>query len=92
MNMEIIKKFSYTCSGNVNPIAAFIGGFVAQEVQKSVTGKFSPLDNFMYFDAFECLPDTLPNEKDCQPTNTRYDGKNLLTIRSNCNIWTRVSK
>jgi ubiquitin-activating enzyme E1 len=75
MNTEPIKLFSYTCSGNLNPLVTFLGGFAAQEVQKSITGKFSPLDNFMYFESFECLPTELPEERDCQPVNSRYDGQ-----------------
>jgi ubiquitin-activating enzyme E1 len=75
MNTEAIKLFSFTCQGNLSPMSAFLGGFVGQEVQKACSGKFSPLDNFLYFDAFECLPETLPEEDDCQPVNSRYDGQ-----------------
>lgn len=67
MNENLMRKFSYTCQGNLSPIAAFIGGVAAQEVQKAVSGKFTPLNNFLYFEAFECLPDSLPTENETQP-------------------------
>eukprot|EP01080_Neovahlkampfia_damariscottae_P011921 gene11921-5326_t len=75
MNTDAIKLFSFTCQGNLSPMAAFLGGFVGQEVQKACSGKFGPLENFLYFDAFECLADVLPEEDDCKPINSRYDGQ-----------------
>jgi hypothetical protein len=43
-------------SGEISPIAAFIGGVAAQEVLKAITNKFMPIKQFLYFDAVECLP------------------------------------
>ncbi|KAG8325121.1 E1 ubiquitin-activating protein [Homalodisca vitripennis] len=76
LNIELIELFSMTCSGNVCPMNATIGGIVAQEVMKACSGKFSPIYQWLYFDAIECLPDTksIP-EEDCQPSNSRYDGQ-----------------
>lgn len=37
-----------------------------------------PLDQWLYFDALECLPEDetlLPSPEDCQPRNCRYDGQ-----------------
>ena len=69
--LEKVVKFSRCV---VSPMAAFIGGFVAQEVVK-FTGKFFPLHQWFYFDAFEIL---LHNDEEmdaqefsCQ--NCRYD-------------------
>lgn len=46
-----------TAKGVFNPLCAFIGGFAAQEVVKAITNKFSPLNQLLYFDALELLPD-----------------------------------
>ena len=75
---KVVRMLSYTCRGNLNPMAAFLGGVAAQEVQKACSGKFSPLNQFLHFDALECLPEdeaNHPTEEDCQPAGTRYDGQ-----------------
>ncbi|KAG2386072.1 hypothetical protein C9374_003221 [Naegleria lovaniensis] len=78
LNEKIVKVLAFTCRGNLNPMAAFLGGIVAQEVQKACSGKFSPLNQYLHFDSLECLPEdeTLyPTEDECQPMGTRYDGQ-----------------
>eukprot|EP00761_Pharyngomonas_kirbyi_P007417 gb/GECH01007427.1/.p1 GENE.gb/GECH01007427.1/~~gb/GECH01007427.1/.p1 ORF type:complete len:1022 (+),score=286.96 gb/GECH01007427.1/:1-3066(+) len=72
---DIVKKFSYTCSGNINPMATFLGGMVAQEVQKACSSKFTPIKQWLFIDGLECLPKDLPSEEDTQPKNSRYDGQ-----------------
>jgi ubiquitin-activating enzyme E1 len=92
---RIVRLLSYTARGNISPMAAFLGGLAAQEVQKATSGKFTPLNQWMHFDAVECLPSddsALPSEADVQPENTRYDGqvavfgkeyqKKLLNLRT----------
>ncbi|CAH1403946.1 unnamed protein product [Nezara viridula] len=75
LNEKLMEQFAKTCSGNMNPIDAFIGGVVAQEVMKACSGKFHPIFQWLYFDSIELLPneDLAPN--DCAPTNSRYDGQ-----------------
>lgn len=47
------------------PMAAIFGGIVGQEVVKAATGKFHPIHQGFYFDAFECLPNKeLPLESE----------------------------
>lgn len=41
--------------GDLNPMACFIGGMAAQEVLKVCSGKFTPLHQWMYYDAREVL-------------------------------------
>eukprot|EP00668_Euglena_longa_P015862 GGOE01020036.1.p1 GENE.GGOE01020036.1~~GGOE01020036.1.p1 ORF type:complete len:1011 (-),score=303.01 GGOE01020036.1:145-3156(-) len=72
---EVILRLAQTAAGNLNPMAAFFGGFAAQEVLKACSGKFSPLMQFLYFDALEALPDPLPTAEDCKPLGSRYDGQ-----------------
>jgi ubiquitin-activating enzyme E1 len=38
---------------------SFIGGVVAQEVLKACSGKFTPIHQWLYFDAVEALPTDL---------------------------------
>lgn len=52
---KIYKQFCYTCSGDLCPINAILGGILAQEIMKACSGKFTPIKQFLYFDAFECL-------------------------------------
>jgi ubiquitin-activating enzyme E1 len=72
---DVVEAFARTCSGIISPMAAAIGGIVAQEVLKAVSGKFMPIKQFLYFDAMEALPSPLPIEADCVPTGSRYDGQ-----------------
>jgi ubiquitin-activating enzyme E1 len=71
----VAEAFSRTCAGVISPMAAAIGGVVAQEVLKAASGKFTPINQFLYFDAMEALPTPLPSEADCAPTGSRYDGQ-----------------
>jgi ubiquitin-activating enzyme E1 len=56
-------------------MAAFIGGFTAQEVLKACSGKFTPLHQWLYFDAIECLPSSPLPKEEFNLTGTRYDGQ-----------------
>ena len=66
---------AYEAVGDLSPLNAVIGGFVAQEVLKACSAKFHPMVQHMYFDSLESLPDQMPTEADCQPLGTRYDGQ-----------------
>ncbi|KAJ7591324.1 ubiquitin activating enzyme [Mycena floridula] len=72
---KIVTELSYQAAGDLSPLAALIGGFVAQEVLKACTAKFHPLVQHLYFDSLESLPSVLPAEQDCQPIGSRYDGQ-----------------
>ncbi|CAG2112211.1 unnamed protein product, partial [Medioppia subpectinata] len=75
---KLMRLFSYLSRGNVVPMNAVIGGIAAQELIKACSGKFSPLYQWLYFDALECLPldpkDYL-TEATSQPINSRYDSQ-----------------
>lgn len=43
-------------------MAAFFGGFIAQEVVKAITQKFTPAIQAFYYDASEVLPDLNPEQ------------------------------
>jgi ubiquitin-activating enzyme E1 len=89
LNNKLLKIFSYICSGQVCPMNGFVGGVVAQEVMKCVSGKFHPLFQWMFFDAIECLPFVfhedgsvissitkgVVEEAEFQGSGSRYDGQ-----------------
>ncbi|KAK7116491.1 ubiquitin-like modifier-activating enzyme 6 [Littorina saxatilis] len=71
---KIIRCVSHTSSGCLAPMCAAIGGFVAQEGLKAITGKFMPLNQFLYLDAMECIPDLDSSPPEAfQPRNDRLD-------------------
>lgn len=76
LDEKIIKELSYQARGDLSPMAAFFGGLAAQEVLKSVSGKFHPIKQWLYFDSLESLPaSTKRSEEQCRPLGTRYDGQ-----------------
>lgn len=75
INEKLVLTFSKICAGNCCPIDAALGGIVAQEVLKACSGKFTPIYQFLYFDAIECLPDEELSEVDVQPIGSRYDAQ-----------------
>lgn len=73
---KLIKLLAFGSRGNLSPMAAFLGGIAAQEVQKATSGKFTPLNQWFYFESAECLPESAyPTPSDAQPLNSRYDGQ-----------------
>ena len=72
---RVLKELAYQATGDLSPINAVLGGFVAQEVLKACSAKFHPAYQHMYFDSLESLPNTLPSQAECQPTGSRYDGQ-----------------
>lgn len=72
---DLMRSFSYCAAGNCCPMQAVIGGIAAQEVMKACSGKFTPIQQWLYFDALECLPEEKPTEELCQPMGCRYDGE-----------------
>ncbi|KNZ80044.1 Ubiquitin-activating enzyme E1 1 [Termitomyces sp. J132] len=72
---KIVAELAYQATGDLSPMIAVIGGFVAQEVLKACSAKFHPMVQHLYFDSLESLPATLPTEEDCQPIGSRYDGQ-----------------
>ncbi|XP_034143073.1 ubiquitin-like modifier-activating enzyme 1 isoform X2 [Esox lucius] len=84
LDEEVVRSLSLTARGDLAPINAFIGGLAAQEVLKACSGKFSPLQQCLYFDALECLPED--NQEDGEqwrestylPSGSRYDGQAVV--------------
>lgn len=76
LDEKLIRELSYQARGDLSPMAAFYGGLAAQEVLKSVSGKFHPIIQWLYFDALEALPTSVKRSEElCKPLGTRYDGQ-----------------
>uniref|UniRef100_A0A672SHD5 E1 ubiquitin-activating enzyme n=1 Tax=Sinocyclocheilus grahami TaxID=75366 RepID=A0A672SHD5_SINGR len=79
LDEDAVRQLSLVASGDLAPVNAFIGGLAAQEVVKACSGKFTPLRQWLYFDALECLPqenDEVLSEDACAPVSyNRYDGQ-----------------
>ncbi|KAI6051732.1 ubiquitin-like modifier-activating enzyme 7 isoform X1 [Marmota monax] len=76
LDEALLRTIALSSAGDLSPMAAILGAVAAQEVLKAISRKFMPLDQWLYFDALDCLPeDSLPNPEDCAPRGCRYDGQ-----------------
>ncbi|KAH8085262.1 hypothetical protein HD553DRAFT_24927 [Filobasidium floriforme] len=75
LDEKVITELAYQSQGELSPMCAVIGGFVAQEVLKACSAKFHPMVQNMYFDSLESMPDQIPTEEECAPVGNRYDGQ-----------------
>ena len=76
LDEKIITELSYQARGDLAPMAAFFGGLAAQEVLKSVSGKFHPIKQWLYLDSLESLPTSVKRSVElCKPIGSRYDGQ-----------------
>ncbi|XP_062441552.1 ubiquitin-like modifier-activating enzyme 7 isoform X2 [Rhea pennata] len=78
LDEDVVRAFASVSAGDLSPMAAFMGGLAAQEVLKAASGKFLPLDQWLYFDALEFLDlegAAQLTEEDCAPRGSRYDGQ-----------------
>ena len=76
LDETLLRELSYQARGDLAPMAAFFGGLAAQEVLKSVSGKFHPIVQWVYFDSLESLPSSVKRSEElCKPLGTRYDGQ-----------------
>jgi len=70
VNVEIVERVAAHFDVELQPMCAFFGGLVAQELVK-ISGKFTPIHQFLNFHCFEALPDPAP--QDTAPLGGRYD-------------------
>mmetsp|Transcript_19304 Transcript_19304/g.32297 ORF Transcript_19304/g.32297 Transcript_19304/m.32297 type:complete len:1139 (-) Transcript_19304:598-4014(-) len=78
----VVKMTAQHAACEFQPLTTFFGGVLAQEVVK-MTGKFTPLHQWMHIDCFEVLPEMFVDEKnpdrfvvtaeDRKPIGSRYD-------------------
>jgi len=72
LSEALVRRTALHSAIELQPMSAFIGGVLAQEVVKC-TGKFTPIPGFMHFSAPETLPAERPPAADCQPRQHRND-------------------
>eukprot|EP01129_Flabellula_baltica_P006184 TRINITY_DN2289_c0_g1_i3.p1 TRINITY_DN2289_c0_g1~~TRINITY_DN2289_c0_g1_i3.p1 ORF type:complete len:1109 (-),score=332.58 TRINITY_DN2289_c0_g1_i3:35-3334(-) len=70
INEDVIRNSSLYALAELPGTCAFLGGVIAQEVVK-YWGKYTPLHQWVHFDFFELLSETVP--EDAAPLGTRYD-------------------
>ncbi|KAL3222981.1 hypothetical protein MRX96_027873 [Rhipicephalus microplus] len=58
LDEKLLTTMACVSAGSLCPIQAVIGGIAAQEVMKACSSKFTPIQQWFYFDALECLPQT----------------------------------
>lgn len=76
LDEKLINELSFQATGYLSPMCALFGGMAAQEVLKSVSCKFGPIVQYLYFDSLESLPNSVVrSEETCKPLGTRYDGQ-----------------
>ena len=54
---KLLNKIIFTYMVQFSPLCAYFGGFVAQEVIKAITNKYTPVNQIMYQDCLELIPD-----------------------------------
>lgn len=77
LDESVVKQMAQFAAVELQPLSAFLGGLIAQEVVKG-TGKYSPLNQWLHLDFFEMLPDNRPPAHDIAPKGCRYD--NLIRV------------
>lgn len=92
LRSDLITKLAFTARGEFIGLTATVGGHVAQEVLKAVSGKFTPQGQWLYLDAMEVIGDG--DASDHQPLeNSRYDsqivvfGRNTFRKLQNASIF-----
>ncbi|XP_077158990.1 ubiquitin-like modifier-activating enzyme 6 [Paroedura picta] len=94
VNEDVVRWLSRTAQGSLAPLAAALGGIASQEVLKAVTGKFSPLQQWLYLDALELVTSLeKAGDEEFLPRGDRYDalraciGENLCRKLHNLNVF-----
>ncbi|KAH9386567.1 ubiquitin-activating enzyme E1 [Nematocida major] len=73
-DVHIVREFFRQPDTSICPITSISGGISAHEVLKACSGKFTPLQQFMYYHALEALPPSMYKKKTerVQTTKNRY--------------------
>jgi ubiquitin-activating enzyme E1 len=67
---QVILSLASWSRSHIVPVTSFLGGVVAQEIVK-FTGKYSPINQWLWFDFYECVANL---KSPCRvPQNSRYD-------------------
>ncbi|KAH6557154.1 hypothetical protein KP509_1Z131100 [Ceratopteris richardii] len=72
-NEKLMKALAQTIDAELCPLIAVTGGFAAQEVIKASGKVFTPLHQWIYFDAVDCMPSDFQIALVKHPVESRYD-------------------
>ncbi|XP_019626909.1 PREDICTED: ubiquitin-like modifier-activating enzyme 6 [Branchiostoma belcheri] len=73
VDSRLLTWLSYTAQGCFAPLTAAMGGILAQEVLKALTGKFTPLKQWLYMDSVEVCQELESKLESLQPKGDRND-------------------
>ena len=68
----LLRKQALIASAELQPLAAFFGGVVAQEVVK-LTGKYMPIAQWFHYDCSQLLPTAFEPAEEYAVCGSRYD-------------------
>ena len=60
---DIFYRLAMTCTGRICAVDAIIGAIGAQEVIKVISNKFTPIKQFLHFEALNILPPSYVNQR-----------------------------
>jgi ubiquitin-activating enzyme E1 len=69
VDINLVQKYTKCLDGNLVPINSIIGSIVAQEAIKACTGKYTPIYQWLHFEASDLL---LENNHNIEYSNSRY--------------------
>eukprot|EP00960_Hanusia_phi_P025110 738341-Hanusia_phi.AAC.4 len=72
---KLLTQMSLNARGDLSPMAAVLGGIVAQEALKACSGKFMPIKQWFVYDVIEALPEEYLPEEEVKAQGSRYDGQ-----------------
>lgn len=79
MDEDLLRAVAFTSRGSMVGLTAFLGGLLAQQALIGVTGKFTPLNQWVFVDVRELLGSTKEFDADnYRPTNSRSDSLRIL--------------
>ena len=75
---KLMQKIFLTYMAQFSPLCAYFGGFAAQEIIKAITNKYTPVNQIMYQDCLELIPDIdIKSEESLKEINFK-ENKNRL--------------
>lgn len=82
---KLLKQVTYTFRGGLVGLTAFMGGMLGQEVLKSLSGKFTPMNQWICVDVREIVPDVeTSSPENFAPLGDRVDGQAIVIGRDVC--------
>lgn len=86
---NFVRTFGRLCDTSFMPICSIVGGFVAQEALKGISSKFTPLKQFLYYDAYELCTNSSYPKKDFGRYQSMYKifGEDSLKKLFNTNLF-----